>query len=276
MHVPIAGGVLKAVERARRLGCTTMQIFSRSPRGGRATARSWQEVERFDAERRRAGIEPLVVHSPYIINLASPEGGLWRSSLRLYEEEVARSAALRARYLVTHVGSHRGSGEAMGITRVREALARTLERSQADVMVLLENTAGAGQGLGDRFEQLAAIREGLPAKERVGICLDTAHLFAAGYPIHTTEGLEEVITTFDRLVGLEHLKVVHLNDSKVPFRSRVDRHWHIGEGQMGLAAFRRFVNHPRLRHLPLILETPKKTEAEDERNVATVRKLSRS
>ena len=274
VHVSIAGGLLEAVARAKRLGCTTMQIFSRSPRGGKAQALSREQVARFDAERRSAGIEPLAVHGPYIINLASPEASMWKRSAALYREEYARVALLGAQYLVTHVGSHRGDGEARGLSRVAEAVSRTLDGATPTTMILLENTAGSGQGLGYTFEQLAAIREAVPAQAHVGICLDTAHLFAAGHPIHTEEGLGQVLGAFDRTVGLAHLRLIHLNDSKVPFDSRVDRHWHIGEGHIGLEAFRRIVTHPRLRGLPFILETPKTTEREDRRNLATVRRLA--
>ena len=273
VHVSIAGGLSEAVARAKRLSCTTMQIFSRSPRGGPAPHLSRQEAERFDAERRRAGIEPLAVHGPYIINLASPDPALWKQSLRLYREEYARATQLQAQYLVTHVGSHRGLGEAAGIARVAEAVSRTVAVDHPAVMVLLENTAGSGQGLGYQFEQLAALRTRIRGKAHVGICLDTAHLFAAGYPIHTEEGLEATLALCERAVGLAHVKLIHLNDSKVAFNSRVDRHWHIGEGHMGVDAFRRIVNHPRLRDLPFILETPKKTDAEDARNLHTVRQL---
>ena len=275
VHVPIAGGLDHAVARAYQLGCTTMQIFSRSPRGGPAPHHSAEELDRFDRARRAAGIDPLTVHSPYIINLASPEPAMWRQSLRLYQEEYERATRLKAQYLVTHVGSHRGRGEAEGIARVSEALAHTLEGLASAVTILLENTAGAGQGLGDRFEQLAAIRDGLAAKARVGICLDTAHLFAAGHPIHTPDGLTQVLDAFDRTVGLEHLKLIHLNDSKAPFASRVDRHWHIGQGHIGLAAFGRLVNDRRLRVVPFILETPKETDRADRRNLSVVRKLIR-
>ena len=273
VHVSIAGGLEEAVTRAKRLRCTTMQIFSRSPRGGAAPKLSRQDAERFDVLRHAAGIEPLAVHGPYIINLASPEPRLWKQSVALYQDEYARAAQLNAQYLVTHVGSHRGQGEVLGIAQVAEAIRRTLNDSRPTVLILLENTAGSGQGLGYNFEQLAAIRNRLQAKDRVGICLDTAHLFAAGYAIHTEEGLAETLSAFDRTIGLEHLKLIHLNDSKVPFDSRVDRHWHIGEGHIGLDAFRRIVNHPRLRDVPFILETPKKTELEDQRNLATVRTL---
>ncbi|MBI3331102.1 MAG: deoxyribonuclease IV [Candidatus Omnitrophica bacterium] len=274
VHVPIAGGLLEAVARAKRLRCTTMQIFSRSPRGGKAPAIPREQAERFDAARRAAGLEPLAVHGPYIINLASPEDAVWKRSLALYREEYARAATLGAQYLVTHVGSHRGQGEAAGLARVAEAVSRTLDGRSPTTMILLENTAGSGQGLGYTFEQLAAIREAVPAKAHVGICLDTAHLFAAGYPIQTEDGLEQTLVAFDRAVGLAHLRLVHLNDSKAPFNSRVDRHWHIGEGHIGRESFRRLVTHPRLREVPFILETPKLTEREDRRNLATVRRLA--
>ena len=201
---------------------------------------------------------------------------MWKQSLALYRQEYARACQLKAQYLVTHVGSHRGHGEATGIAQVAEAINRTLDGARATVMILLENTAGSGQGLGDQFEQLAAIRDKVNAPEHVGICLDTAHLFAAGHPIHTPEGLEDVLASFDCVVGLAHLKLMHLNDSKVPFASRVDRHWHIGQGHIGLEAFRRLVNHPVLRDVPFILETPKKTDVEDRRNLATVRALVKS
>ena len=276
VHVSIAGGLAEAVARAKRLGCTTMQIFSRSPRGGPAPKLPAEVAEQFDTQRRSAGIDPLAVHSPYIINLASPDARMWKQSLRLYQEEYERASRLNADYLVTHVGSHRGSGDVAGIARVAEALAQTLEARRCPLMILLENTAGSGQGLGDQFEQLAAMRGKVAAKQRVGICLDTAHLFAAGHPIHTADGLEEVLTSFDRTVGMEHLRLIHLNDSKVPFGARVDRHWHIGQGHLGAEAIGRFINHPRLRNLPLILETPKKTDADDRRNLSAVRKLART
>ena len=284
VHIPITGGLLLAVERAARLSCSTMQIFSRSPRGGPASRLSPDDAKRFDQARRAAGIDPLAIHGPYIINLASPAPAMWQQSVRLYREEYARATQLNAQYLVTHVGSHRGEGQAGGIERVARAMNDTLNDTASAVMVLLENTAGSGQGLGYDFEHLAAIRRGVTASDRVGVCLDTAHLFAAGHPIHTPDGLEQVLEAFDRIVGLAHLRLIHLNDSKVPFSSRVDRHWHIGQGHIGLDAFRRIVNHPRLKDTPFILETPKATarpgssegragEADDRRNLSTVKRL---
>ena len=273
VHVPIAGGLLQAIERATRLGCETMQIFSRSPRGGKAAPIPGELARTFDRARRAAGIEPLAVHTPYVLNLASPQPAMWAYSASLYAEEYARAAALNAGFLVTHVGSLRGDGEAAGVGRVAEAISRALRCTGGPTMVLLENTAGAGQGLGYRFEQLAAIRDAVAEPARVGVCLDTAHLFAAGYAIHTAGGLHETIAAFDRLVGLQHLRLVHLNDSKAPFGSRIDRHWHIGQGEIGLAGFGRLLRHPAFAQMPCVLETPKQTEADDRRNLATVRKL---
>ncbi len=275
-HVSIAGGFPEALNRAKRLSCATMQIFSRSPRGGPAPALDRDLLRAFDRQRRAWDIAPLAVHCPYIINLASPDRRTWGFSVALYQEEYARCARLQADYLVTHVGSHRGQGEEGGIARVAEALTRTLAEHRTEVMILLENTAGAGQGLGYQFEQLQAIRDGVTPRDRVGICLDTAHLFAAGFAIHTAEGLDATLEDFARIIGLDHLKLLHLNDSKSAFNSRLDRHWHIGQGQIGLEGMRRIVNHPRLARVPRILETPKSTEAEDVRNLSTVRRLMKT
>jgi len=273
VHVSIAGGIEEALARASRLGCTTLQMFSRSPRGGRPPVLTDDVLQRFHRQREAAGLSPLVVHGPYIINLASPEASMWRQSVRLYRDEYERCAQLRADYLVTHVGSHRGEGEAAGVARVIDALNQTLEACAATVMILLENTAGAGQGIGFRFEHLRDIRAGVAHPERVGICLDTAHLFAAGFSIHTEAGLEETWQTFERIIGFAHLKLIHLNDSKSAFESHVDRHWHIGEGKIGMEAMRRLVTHPRLREIPMILETPKTKPTDDPRNLATVRRF---
>lgn len=271
-HVSIAGGIEKAVERAKRLQCNTMQIFSRSPRGGPAPVLTDTQLAVFDRERRKADIEPLVVHCPYILNLASSKPAVRKFSLALYGEEYQRCRQLKAGYLVTHVGSHGGDGVERGIAQVVEALNRTLRGLKSvDVMLLLENTAGSGQGLGESFEQLKAMREQVERPEAVGICLDTAHLFAAGFAIHTAAGLDEMVRRCDEVIGWEHVKLVHLNDSKAAFESHVDRHWHIGQGMIGLEGMRRIVTHPRLKDVPLILETPKDTDEDDPRNLAVVR-----
>jgi len=281
VHVSIAGGLLEALGRAKRLSCGTMQIFSRSPRGGPAPKLPAETLKAFDEQRLAADVAPLIVHGPYIINLASLDRVVFGRSLALYQEEYQRCRLLQASCLVTHVGSHKGEGEEAGIRRVAEAVNRTLEAAppaganaaDQDVLIALENTAGSGQGLGYSFEQLAAMRDLADDQRRVGFCLDTAHLFASGFPIHTPEGLEQTIAAADRILGLEHVKVIHLNDSKSAFNSRVDRHWHIGDGQIGLEAIGRIVTHPRLQHLLFILETPKDSDEDDVRNLGTVRRL---
>jgi deoxyribonuclease-4 len=276
VHVSIAGGLLEALDRAERLSCQTMQIFSRSPRGGPAPRLDPEQVSAFRQRRSAAGIDPLVVHGPYIINLASPDRTIFERSAAMCRDEYRRCQQLGARYLVLHVGSHRGGGEEQGIQRVAEAVNRILEGPTVGddpVMILLENTAGSGQGLGYRFEQLAAMRAAVEDASRVGFCLDTAHLFASGMPIHAADGLEQTMTACEQILGFEHVRVLHLNDSKSAFDSHVDRHWHIGQGQIGLDAMRRIVTHPRLTTLPAILETPKDSDEDDPRNLTTVRHL---
>jgi deoxyribonuclease-4 len=275
VHVSIAGGLPVALERARALGCTAMQIFSRSPRGGPAPVFAPGALEAFDRSRRAAGIRPLAVHAPYIINLASLERAVWDFSVRLYCEEYVRAARMGAEYLVTHVGSPKAGSPEAGVRRVTEALNRVLE-APGRTLILLENSAGSGTALGAQFEQLAAMRHGVEDQARVGFCLDTAHLFAAGLPIHTAEGLQEVMAASDAVLGRPQVRLVHLNDSKSAFASGVDRHWHIGQGHIGLEAFRRIVNHQALRELPFILETPKDTDAADARNLSVVRRLTRA
>jgi deoxyribonuclease-4 len=276
VHVSIAGGLLEALDRAERLSCQTMQIFSRSPRGGPAPRLDPEQVSAFRQRRSAAGIDPLVVHGPYIINLASPDRAVFERSAAMCRDEYRRCQQLGARYLVLHVGSHRGGGEEQGIQRVAEAVNRILDGPSVGddpVMVLLENTAGSGQGLGYRFEQLAAMRAAVEDASRVGFCLDTAHLFASGMPIHAADGLEQTMTACEQILGFEQVRVLHLNDSKSAFDSHVDRHWHIGQGQIGLDAMRRIVTHPRLTTLPAILETPKDSDEDDPRNLTTVRHL---
>ena len=279
VHVSIAGGWLAALERAVGLSCRSVQIFSRSPRGGPAPRIDPQQADAFAAGRQQADLAPLIVHGPYIINLASADRTNFSRSAALCRDEYARCVALGARYLVLHVGSHKGDGEEQGIARVAEAVNRILDQPARGphlaepVMVLLENTAGSGQGLGYRFEQLTAMRALVEDQARIGFCLDTAHLFASGFPIHTAEGLTQTMDDAERILGMARVRVIHLNDSKSAFESRVDRHWHIGEGQIGMEAMGRILREPRLADLPLILETPKDSDEDDRRNLATVHRL---
>lgn len=274
-HVSIAGAIDEAVDRAAALRINTMQIFSRNPRGWQAAKLKPKEVAAFRAKRLKAKISPILVHIPYIINLASPEEGLWKRSIKSYAEDIRRADTLGAEYFVTHLGSHKGKGEEFGIQRFAEGLNRAIAQAKPRLTVLLENTAGSGDGLGYKFEHLKAMISLIKEKSRVGVCLDTAHTFESGYNVKTKKGLNDTLSKFDKLVGLKRLKAIHLNDSKSPYGSRVDRHWHIGKGEIGSAGIGFIVNHPKLRKLPFILETPKETDKSDPANLKKVRALRR-
>ena len=272
----IAGGVDKAFLRGEEVGCDAMQIFTKNNNQWRAAPLTEREITAYKANRQQTGIDPILAHDSYLINLASPEKDLYRKSLEALRIEVARAAVLEIPYLIIHPGAHLGSGEAEGITRVVEALETVLEGPQASpVMICLETTAGQGSSLGYRFEHLAAIRGGVTRRERVGICVDTCHIFAAGYEIRDQRAYEDTMRQLNGVVGLDHVKCIHLNDSQRDLGSRVDRHAHIGRGQIGLEGFRLLINDPRLQHIPMILETPKEEDpvAADRRNLAVLRSL---
>lgn len=274
-HMSISGGVSKAFARGVETGCEVMQIFCKNDRQWSAKAYTTEEVEAYRAEQVRTGIGPVVVHDSYLINLAAPADELWEKSIAAFADELERCAMLGAPYLVTHPGAHTGSGEAAGLQREAEALNRLFEADVgAGVTVLLETTAGQGSTLGWRFEQLARLFELVPHHNRLAVCVDTCHIFAAGYDIRTPEGYEATFGDFERLIGIERIKVFHLNDSQKDLGSRVDRHDHIGKGQLGLAPFRMLVNDARFRDRPMIIETPKgKAMAEDIENLALLRSL---
>jgi deoxyribonuclease-4 len=275
-HMSIAGGVDKALLRGEEVGCDAMQIFTKNNNQWRAAPLTERVIEAYKTNRRQAGIDPILAHGSYLINIASPEKDLYRKSLEALRIEVARAAVLEIPYLIIHPGAHLGSGEAEGIKRIVEALETILEAPQASaLMICLETTAGQGSSLGYRFEHLAAIRGGVTRRERVGICVDTCHIFAAGYEIRNRKAYEETMRQLDSVIGLDHVKSIHLNDSRRELGSRVDRHAHIGRGQIGLEGFRFLVNDPRLRHIPMILETPKGEDpvAADRRNLAVLRRL---
>jgi deoxyribonuclease-4 len=273
VHVSIAGKIYESLERARALGCNTMQIFSRNPRGWTASGLDKRDVEEFRRLKAKYDIAPVAVHIPYIINLATPDDKLYKKSIEAYIEDIKRTDELGAEYFVTHLGSHVESGEENGIGRFSSALNRIIKEANPKTMILFENTAGSGSWIGYRFEHLKTIRDGLKEPKRVAVCLDTAHTFEAGYDIKTKEGLEKTLEDFDRLLGLELIKVVHFNDSLSERGSRVDRHQHIGKGSLGAQALGRIINHPRLKDAAFIMETPKKTEADDKRNMAAARKM---
>lgn len=275
-HVSIAGGLDKAPLRGKQVGCDTIQVFTKSNRQWHAKRITDQEVEAFKVNLVATGIGPVVAHDCYLVNLAARRRAVWKKSVAAFRVELERAERLGIPYLVTHPGSHAGAGEAEGMRRVTEALNALLAALPgAGVRILLETTAGQGSSLGHRFEELAAILAGVEQADRIGVCLDTCHVFAAGYDIRTPGGYRKTMEDLDACLGLRRLQAIHLNDSKGGLGSRVDRHEHIGEGRLGLAPFRRLLNDPALRGVPMILETPKDDDfvAADRRNLARLRRL---
>ena len=274
-HLSTSGGVDRVFGRAEELPVESCQIFSKNERQWLAKPFDPAVVERFRAEKSRTGLTKLVVHDSYLINLASPKPDILEKSLRAFRDELERCDILGIRFLVTHPGAHTGSGVEAGIARFAESLNHIFAEIPDNIAItLLETAAGQGTALGRSFEEIASIIERVADKDRVGVCLDTCHIFAAGYDFRTPKGYASVMEQFDRLIGLERLRVLHLNDSKMPFASNKDRHTHIGDGEIGLEGFRHFVNDTRLEGIPGILETEKDDAGEyDRRNLATLRSL---
>jgi deoxyribonuclease-4 len=280
----IAGGLPRAVDRAEASGCDALQIFTKSAGQWRARPLPAEEIGRFRRRVRETAIRPVVAHNSYLINLAAASPILRQQSFAALAEELDRAEALGLDGLVMHPGSYTSGTEQQGLDLIAGALLRLLEeRPWGRTRVLLEHTAGQGTNLGHRFEHLAYIIDRLQGSSRVGVCLDTCHLLAAGYDICTIEGYTATFRRFDELVGLGRIRVFHLNDSKKPCGSRVDRHEHIGKGCLGLEPFRMLLNDRRFAKLPMLLETPKRETPEsrrrsdvdpwDARNLHTLRKL---
>ena len=273
VHVSIAGKIYESLDRAASLGCDTMQIFSRNPRGWAASPLAAEDVEEFRRRRKIKGIYPVVVHIPYLINLATPNEGLYRKSIDAYIKDIQRVDSLGAEYFVTHLGSHTGSGEEKGMKRFSGALNEIIGKAHPKAMILLETTAGSGSWLGYRFQHIKEMLDNVRGPAKVGVCLDTAHVFEAGYDIKTKRGLDDTLKEFDALIGASLIKVVHFNDSMTPLGSHADRHQHIGKGAIGLEALTRVINHPKLSGAAFIMETPKKTDRDDKRNLAAARRI---
>jgi len=276
-HVSIAGGIYKAPSLAREIGCQSMQIFTRNASQWHAEPVKTEEIAPFRNALQETGISPVLVHDSYLINLASPDPELRRKSMAAFQAEMERCEALGVFALVTHPGAHRGAGEERGIEVFVQCMNRLLRTQRGRLKILLETTAGQGTSLGYRFEHLSSMIEGIEdeARERVGVCLDTCHVLAAGYDLRTEEGCRRVLEEFDRIIGIERLVAIHLNDSKGKFGSRVDRHNHIGEGELELTAFRFLLNCPELRDIPMILETPG-PEENHRKNLRKLRSLLES
>jgi deoxyribonuclease IV len=257
-HLSIAGGLPRAVDRAEASGCQALQIFTKSAGQWRARDIPPEEIALFRRRLRQTQIRPVVAHNSYLINVAAADPLLRRKSIDALRDELDRAETLGLDGLVMHPGSYTSGTERSGLQMIGDALAEILEsRPGVRARILLEQTAGQGTNLGHRFEHLAEIIDLLGGSPRVGVCLDTCHLLAAGYDICSPEGHENTFEHFGRTVGFSRLKAFHLNDSKKPCGSRVDRHEHIGKGCLGLAPFRRILNDPRFARLPMLLETPK-------------------
>ncbi len=279
-HVSISGGLTRAVERARAIDATAMQIFLKNSNQWRGRPYGAGEAEAFGKALAESGIAAVVAHSIYLINLASPDDKIAQPSCDSMLDELERARALGVPGVVLHPGAHMGDGEERGLARVAERINALFARTPSSpVAIYLESTAGQGTSLGCKFEHLAAIIAAVEDKARMGVCLDTCHMFAAGYPFKNEAGVQTTLARFDKVVGLEWLRVIHVNDSKTPAGSRRDRHEHIGKGEMGEAPFAALLRDARLAKIPFILETPKGDapddgRAEDRKNLATLRRLA--
>jgi deoxyribonuclease IV len=279
----VAGGLPRAVERAVVHRCQAFQIFAKNGSQWRGREVPPAEIREFRTKVQAAGIEPVVSHASYLINLASASPGLRRQSMAAMGDEIDRAEALGLRGVVLHPGCYTAGSEAAGLDLIADGLLDLLRaHRRGNALVILEHTAGQGTSLGTTFEQLAYIITRMKRHRRIGVCLDTCHLLASGYDVASPDGYEGTFAQFERLIGLERLTLFHVNDSKRPLGSRVDRHAHIGQGCIGLDAFARLVNDRRFRDLPMLLETPKEEgrsparielDRFDERNLATLRAL---
>jgi len=272
VHVSIAGGIDKAVERALELGCSAMQIFSRNPRGWAASPLALPLVKLFREKVNQSDIDPVVVHTPYLLNLASAEGELHRKSIRGLSQDLKRAEQLGARFLVTHLGSAGDRSMPSGRRQVVKALRSVLEED-SPVVLLLENSAGGGRTVGTFFGEIAEIMAGTGAGARLGFCFDSCHAFAAGYDFRSREQSRALLEELDQTIGLRRLKAIHLNDCAGSLGSHRDRHQHIGKGEIGLEGFRSLLSQERLAKIPLILETPKERPRDDRENLSRIRAL---
>jgi deoxyribonuclease-4 len=274
-HMSIAGEVGEAFNRGKQVGCECIQIFTKSSRQWASKPYSKEEIENFKRLQAETGISTVIAHDSYLVNLGAPDGAMRLKSVKGLIDELHRCEALGVPILVAHPGAHVGSGIEDGIKTIAKSIDEAHAASKGfKVKIALEITAGQGSTLGHTFEQLGQIYDAVVENERMRLCFDTEHAFAAGYDLRTPEGYENTFGELDKFVGLKRLAAFHLNDSIKDFHSRVDRHQHIGKGFIGLDAFRRLLNDPRFSGLPMCLETPKGPEmAEDVENLATLRSL---
>jgi len=275
VHVSVAGGIERAVSRAQEKGCDAFQIFSSNPRGWLSSPISRLSAERFVSSLSQSGLFPAVDHMPYLPNLASARDEVYQKSVQALALELDRCRILGISYLITHLGSHLGAGRESGMERIVSALEAALEGESGRTVLLLENSSGTRNSVGSSFQEIATIIDSLPqAKERIGVCLDTCHLHAAGYDLRSSQALESVLEQFRDCIKMEHLRLIHLNDCRGGLGAHLDRHEHIGLGQIGEEGFRAVLSHPALSGLPMILETPQDSRRDDLGNLETARRLA--
>ncbi len=272
-HVSIAGGFARAVERAEKLNCTAIQVFTKNQVRWDAPALKDDEIEEFNLRLSASGIRIVVGHSSYLINLASNDKTIAKKSIDALFLELDRCRKLGIPYYVIHPGAHKGAGKERGITNIIYRLKEAVKEYGDSVTLCVETMAGQGTTIGERFEDIASIIDGVG--DEIGVCIDTCHIFAAGYDIRTEEAYNNTFSQFDRVIGMDFLKVLHLNDSKADLGAHVDRHIHIGKGRIGLKAFGFLMNDSRFAGIPKIIETPKDSNYEyyDRQNLETLRSL---
>lgn len=275
VHCSTAGGLATAIARGGKLGCTAIQLFTKNNNRWLAPSLGLRDIDQFRAAWTASPIRVIMAHAGYLINLASADPVITERSMESMRQELHNAQGVGIPYVVVHPGAHKGDGEVAAIRRVAERINILLEEFAGDrVSILVEGTAGQGSSIGHRFEHLRDILGGIRYGDRAGVCLDTAHLFAAGYDFRTPATYADLWEAFDRIVGRGWLKALHLNDTKRALNSRVDRHEHLGRGKIGTAGFRLLMRDPRLKKVPMVLETPKgKTDALDRKNLELLRRL---
>jgi deoxyribonuclease IV len=276
-HESIAGGIATAFGRAQRAGCKTLQVFTKNSNRWHAKPLSGDDIASYKTTASKSTIRPVIAHDSYLINLCATDRSILRKSREAFTDELLRCEALGIPFLNFHPGAHMGAGESEGIKRIVESLNLVHVRTAGiSVTSILETTAGQGTAIGFRFEQLRAIIDGVEDPDRMGVCIDTCHIFAAGYDIRSREGYEKTMREFDQIVGLGKLVAFHVNDSKKAVGSRIDRHEHIGKGQIGREGFRCLMKDERFAGIPKILETPKGEDLKEDRmNLAVLRRLAK-
>ena len=274
VHVSVAGGLDKAVDRAGERGCQAFQIFTTNPRSWRSKSITPESIDLFASRLKEYDIYPIVSHMPYLPNLASPREEVYDRSVQALTDELMRCRLLGISYIVTHLGSHLGAGMERGRDRIAEALMEAMSHSGGEAVILLENSAGTKNSMGSSFNDIASIIDSLPGQSsRLGVCLDTCHLFAAGYDLRTPPALDKTLEEFESCMDPKRLKLVHLNDCRGTLGSHLDRHEHIGLGQIGLEGFRSILCHPLLRERAMIMETPVDSRRDDKGNLDVARAL---